>query len=503
MWRFLWVTASALAYATLFAPLHWSWLSPVVLVPLLMALHALSWRQRALAGACWGLVSNFAVGHWVPAALTFYYGQPAWFGVLFCAGASLVYWTPYYVLFSLLAGVVRLQAALGRVVVLAALWVSVELARAGMLTGAPWALLGHALVPHTTLLQVVDLGGVYVLSFLLLLSNAAVVEMVRAPRSRQAQLCAAMAVAAVAIVFLYGRQRLVAQPLPVGPAVRTVLVQGNNQEAALWQPGAYGRGLEEYLRLSTEAVRQHHPQVLIWPEAAVTMFLGREPHLQARIGDMLAATGSELLLGAPHYLDGDPALPEFRNSAFYLKSDGQITGRYDKRHLLPFAEYFPLRTIALLRRRFERVRTFIPGDGPALLDTAFGRTAVVICFEGIFADLVRRRMKDGAEVLVVLSNDVWLGQGAGPAQHLDMVIPRAVENRSWMLRATTTGTSAVVDPFGRVVAVSESMVTASLPATVTPLQTDTVYKRYGDLFALACVMLTTLAIAHAVLRRAE
>jgi apolipoprotein N-acyltransferase len=187
-------------------------------------------------------------------------------------------------------------------------------------------------------------------------------------------------------------------------------------------------------------------------------------------------------------------LPAFFNSAFYLTAAGGITGRYDKAHLLPFAEYFPLRFIAFLRRRFDRVRSFTPGDGETLLDTRMGRAAVVICFEAIFPELVREQMARGAEVLVNLSNDSWLGPDWGPAQHASMVVLRAIENRTWVVRATTTGVSAIIDPYGRVRTASGMGTEAVLRGSVTPLRIDTLYKRVGDWVPFGCLIASVLTL---------
>ncbi|HYD49556.1 MAG TPA: apolipoprotein N-acyltransferase, partial [Terriglobales bacterium] len=190
----------------------------------------------------------------------------------------------------------------------------------------------------------------------------------------------------------------------------------------------------------------------------------------------------------------------YYNSAFAIQPGGAITARYDKEHLLPFGEYFPLRTIRLLRRNFERVRSFTPGVSDVPLETRLGRTAVVICFEAVFPELVRRRM-EGAEVLVNLSNDAWLGDNAGPRQHALMVAMRAIETRSWVVRATTTGVSAFIDPHGRVVAATEMNVAAVLDRSVVPLQITTLYERTGDLFAYACVAAALLATVTAFRRQ--
>jgi apolipoprotein N-acyltransferase len=111
----------------------------------------------------------------------------------------------------------------------------------------------------------------------------------------------------------------------------------------------------------------------------------------------------------------------FFNSAFAVSASG-IDARYDKERLLPFAEFFPLSFGSFLRRKFDRIRSFTPGVGVNLPTAALGEVAVVICFEAVFADLVRERMRQGADLLVNLSNDAWLGEGSGPLQHLAMVV---------------------------------------------------------------------------------
>jgi apolipoprotein N-acyltransferase len=403
------------------------------------------------------------------------------------------------------------------------LWVTWELARARVLTGDPWLLLGYALAPYPLLIQIADLGGVYLVSFVLAFLNAALSEMVdemsarwrarRLPSRDETRFpqtagspggshstlgsfnvpAIVVSVASlVAFTAAYGRYRL-NQPLPSEPAIPIAVVQGNNNLGSQWKAEYYGEGLDTYLRLSESAATQH-PRVLIWPESALTFFLAREPQYQARIARLLRDSDSDLIVGAPHIEDGDPARPHYFNSAFYVVAGGELRQRYDKVHLMPFGEYFPLRTIEFLRRRFERVRYFTPGDDLRLLDTRLGKTAVVICFEAMFPELVRARMNAGAEVLVNLSNDAWLGNGAGPPQHAAMTIFRAVENRTWVVRATTTGVSMVIDPYGRVRAEAPRLEPAVLQASIIPLRIDTIYKRYGDTFAFACPAISAIAM---------
>jgi apolipoprotein N-acyltransferase len=524
--RLVLVLVSAGLYAAAFPPLSVTTLAWVGLIPFFHAIHDLRPRAGAVAGLLWGTAVIWGVGYWVPVALAGYYQQPAWFGALFALGASLVFAGSYTAGFTASACWVgsRTRGA-PRALLVALLWVVWEFGRARLLTGDPWLLAGYALMPMTTMIQIADLGGVYVLSFIVVLANASLAELLwlqragagsctRTPapaligahrRLRRTAIRVPLSTvtpAALALVLAYGYGTLrLAQTWPHEPAVSVMIVQGNNDLGSQWRDEYYGRALNDYLRMSTEAAAGSRPDLVVWPESAITFFLAHEPYYRTEIARVLSAIGADLIVGGPHH-DGDNwSAPRYYNSAFYMTPNGQIRGRYDKTHLLPFGEYFPLRMIEFLRRRFERVRYFTPGEGGSLLRTRFGPVATVICFEGIFPELVRRQMALGATLLVNLSNDAWLGAGAGPEQHLAMVALRAVENRTWVLRATTTGISAVIDPFGRVRERTRMSVPAALEEEVVPMHVDTVYQRMGDAFVYACFAGIVIVLSALGVRR--
>lgn len=488
--------ASAAAHALAFPPWNLSFLAFVAVAPLLWTVRRLPPWRAALAGHLWGSAAIWGVGGWVAGALTFYYEQPWWFGILFCLVGCQILWGLYYGAFGFLVS--RFTPALSpplRVLAIGFLWVACELARATLLTGEPWMLLGYALIPHPRLIQAADLGGVYLLSFAVILVNALIAE-AASGTLRSAALAlrtGAVPVAAVAMLWLYGGWRLT-MPLPEEPRVDVTVVQANNALGWQWRSEYFGQGLERYLDLSRAVGAGGEPRLLVWPESALTFFLAREPLYQRPIFDLLEWSGADLIAGAPH-MEGTPEQPRFYNSAFYLGADRRLWGRYDKVHLLPFAEYFPLRFIDLLQRNFEKVRTFTPGDGRTLLETRWGTAAVVICFEAIFPEIVRAQMASGAALLVNLSNDVWLGGGIGQQQHLAMVVLRAVENRTWIVRSTTTGISALIDPWGRIRARSPLFEEAVLQGSVVPMTVTTVYARFGDVFAHGSVAAALLLLA--------
>ena len=500
--RVVLVLLSAALHGLAFPPVSLWPVAWFALVPLFRGLRGVGPGAAILLGLLWGTAAIWSVGHWVPGALSFYYEQPPWFGVLFALVASVFFAGSYSAGFGACHGLVvpRLGYA-GRLIYVPALWVAWELARARLLTGEPWLLLGYALGPAPSLIQAADLGGVPLLSFAIVLVNVALAEGIAIAQPRRLLAIATPPALVIAALLAYGRYRL-ASPFPNAPAFPVTVIQGNNDLHTQWRQEFYGKGLVEYLRMSVAAGARHRPSLLVWPESAVTFFPARDENYRVSIARTLASIGADLIVGGPHHEGGEDARRYF-NSAFYLTSKGTIAGRYDKTHLLPFAEYFPLRTIEFLRRRFERVRYFTAGDEPVLLDTRLGKVAVVICFEGIFPELVREQMQRGARLLVNLSNDAWLGEGAGLEQHLAMVAFRAVENRTWIVRAATTGISAFIDPYGRIVARTPAAEVAQLDGEVVPLDVSTVYRRVGDLFAWACVLGSAITLLAVATRRAR
>jgi apolipoprotein N-acyltransferase len=497
------VLLSAALYTLSFPPWDVSALVWISLVPLFAVLVRLRPAPAFLAGLVWGTAMIWGVGHWVPAALSTYWAQPAWFGFLCSLLGSVIFVGLYAAGFGWsVALVAQAYSGARRCALIAMLWVAWEVGRGRLLTGDPWLLIGYGVAAWPTWIQIADLGGIYLVSLVIAHANATVAEVAFA---RQRSISgSATAVALLAFILLatygYGSIRL-ESGLSETPITSVAVIQGNNDLGSQWRSEYYGQGLQDYLRLSEHALAQGPVDLLVWPESAVTFFLAREPAYANLITSFLGKAGADLIVGAPHYEDADPAQPKYYNSAFYVTGDGGTRGRYDKVHLLPFGEYFPLRTIGLLRRRFERVRTFTPGQGAQLLDTDFGKVAVVICFEAIFPELVRERMSAGAVLLVNLSNDAWLGGAAGAEQHLAMARVRAIENRTWLVRATTTGASAVIDPHGRIRergAIGEEQ---TLLARVVTKSGATPYQLWGDIVPFFCVIAAALLIGVAMGRK--
>ena len=492
---------SALLYAACFPPAPWRWLAWVALVPLLIVIGDLRPRSAAMLGCLWTVVMAYAVNDWFPRAVSGYFEQPVAVGIVLFLLVSVFTAGVHYAAFAALYPRIARLPALAIPWAAGAAWVAADLARLRLLGGDPWALAGYSQVGIVPMMQIAELGGVHAITFLLVAGNVALAELLRAIAARRSprpplRACAGVA-AGVLAALAYGALRMSQIDGSQEPRIPVAVVQGHLDLGSQWRHEFYGRNLDVYLRLSAEALRSPEaPRLVVWPESAMTFFLPEETDYRHAIASVLAPHRAQLITGGPVKGAGED---DYLNAAFLVAADGRIAGQYDKRQLLPFAEYFPFGSIDLLRRHFGRVRQFTPGGRRPLLETSFGPAGVTICNEAFFPEAAAERVRDGAVVLVNLANDSWLGDAKFSEPAFDMVTLRAVEERRWLIRASTGGPSAVVDPLGRVRNRTPLWTTATLAGAVEARRGRTPYGRVGDLFAWACVALT---VAIAIRQRA-
>jgi apolipoprotein N-acyltransferase len=485
---------SAVAFGAAFPPLGAKALAWVALAPLLVALRGA--RLRTALGLAWGwtLLAAWMVGTWLPDAVATYFLQPRALGYVFFFGVATAMAAVFYMAFA--AVYVRLAARLDPrwlPLAVAAAWVAAELGRGRLLTAAtfvslPWGLIGYTQVGVDPVVQVASWTGVYGVSFAIAAANAALAQLALARRDggaarRRTLGGAALGALPALLVATLGAASLRAAPSAPG-STEVVVVQGDVSLGTRWRSEFYGENLGVYLRATRRALAERPAALVVWPEAALTFFLLEEPAYLDAIARELAARDAELLVGGPR--DGGGPAPAFFNSFFLVGRDGRVAAHYDKEVLVPFTEYFPLGGVDFLRRRFERVRVFAHGPPTPPLPTRAGPAGVLTCNEGMMAELAAERVREGAAFLVNPSNDTWAAD-LRFAEHLfDIVRLRAVEQRRWLVRASTSGPSAIVDPWGRVRARSEPFEPAVVRGRIAPERQITVYARVGDLFAGLC-----------------
>ncbi|MEE9234522.1 MAG: apolipoprotein N-acyltransferase [Candidatus Acidoferrales bacterium] len=477
---------------------HLYLLAWVALAPLLAVSLPRRSRRRVFAyGYLAGVVFFGGTCYWV-------YGVMRIYGRLSvgAAGAVLVLFVLIlalqFGLFSLMVREVAQRWPLAALMVSPCFWVALEWLRTYVpFGGFPWNLLGYALAPQVGWIQPAAYTGIYGVSFLVVGVNALVAACWIAPAWRRLTLLAAVAVILAGTAFWGHRWP------PVAATRQAVLVQTNLPQLEEFDPHWVDRHPDEMARLeqlTREGARRQKagpPDLIIWPEIPVSLYFRQDPRLRARLLQLTQATGSHFLVGIVDFQPGEGAEQHPTNSAVLLSPQGGFVGQYDKLHLVPFGEYVPLgRWLGWLGALTQEVSDFVPGSDQQVLPAGAQRLGVLICYEAIFPGLTRSYIEGGADVLVNISNDGWFGRSAAPAQHLNMARVRAVEARRFLLRATNTGITAVVDPLGRIVARAPSHQRTVLVAGYAPRREVTFYARHGDWFAALCALLGLAALAR-------
>ena len=491
----LWPAAlSGLLLAGAFPPLSWGFLGFFALIPLLLVAEKRPFASGFVAG-----VSFFApLLYWLNIVMTTYGGLAPFFSgvawLMLCAFLALYFGAALWLGF-----LFQRRLGLALVFTLPLLWVGGEYLRGHLFSGFPWGLIGYAAIDMPTLRQSADLLGVYGLSWLFVLVNCVGFLLIRHARRRTTWLALGLTGLALAGTWFYGLHPRPQNSSP-GKSLRVGLIQGNIAQQQKWDPAFRQTTLDTYKRLSLAAVKQG-AELLIWPEAA-TPFYVQEPGPDSRqVFDLVRQTAKPLLLGAPSYTLAAAGAYRYHNSAYLLDATGQVAGRSDKIHLVPFGEYVPLaKLLFFINKLVTGVGDYTPGQvNPLALNGH--QLGVLICYEAIFPELARGYVKEGSDLLVNLTNDAWFGRSSAPRQLLDMTRMRAIENRIWIARVANTGISALITPNGQALNQTAIFTPSQLVGKVALGAAPTLYKRYGDSFAKACLLLTALGLLLISLRR--
>lgn len=401
-----------------------------------------------------------------------------------------------------LAGFVGLHVALGGwlcavlepaagglgFLVLPASWTVAEWLRSVSLAhGFPWAFLGYAAHRDGPLLELASLGGVYGLTFVMVLSG------VLLARRRWA---AALALFA-GLHGLGFALRLEARFEPRVAPRHAAVIQANIPQDDKWDPAKAAQAFAAHLELSRLVAAAGPLDLIVWPEASAPVFLERQPQYLDQVRRLARETGATLLVGGMG-LDvrpgPDPRDWRFFNSLFQISADGELRERYDKSVLVPFGEYVPYRWLfGFLSGVATGLATgdLTPGPGSRVLEfdgAPAHALAPLICYEVLYPAVVRRAVQRGARVLVNVTNDAWYGRSSAPEQFLAMAAVRSAENGVPMLRAANTGVSAIVDSDGAVLERTRLFERAAIRAEVPAARSGmTPYTRWGDWVVWGCI----------------
>ena len=479
----------------------------IALTPLVVAIvrprHAsdprLSAARAMLLGLTTGGIYFSGTLYWLVETMTTFGGLAVPVAVL--AALLLV---AYLSLFPAACALVlaRLARAFGPAAALmtAPVWVATELGRQYVWDGFPWNLLGYSQVTWLPVAQVASVVGVYGLSGLIAATGGAAAYVV-VGGSRRRWMAAAAVIALVAGSAAWGRARLTrASLLASGDPVRVAVLQGNIPQDEKWDPARADAITDRYLSMTRQAIAAGATFV-IWPESATPFYFEHDLLRGGAIRRLATESKATLLIGSdqvePVRAESDRVRPAERvyNAAFLVQPDGRVGAVYRKMHLVPFGEYVPAkRLLFFVGPIVEAVSDFAPGDQPVLLPVGSHRVSTAICYEVIFASLMRGFVVGGSELLTTITNDAWYGRSSAAYQHWEQASMRAIEGGRYLARAANTGISGFVDPYGRVVRKSALFEQALLVGELRFIRERTIYSRIGDLAAWASLALTAAAL---------
>ena len=458
----------------------------VALVPLLLVMD-----RRPFASGFWAGFTFFAmVLYWLNIVMTTFGGLDPFSSVV--AYLLLVtYLALFFAVATWLAWRVKQRLGLPVVLSLPVIWVALEFLRGWLLTGFPWALIGYSQQNFSLAIQSADVTGVYGVGLMLIAVNALIAQLIQRPRQPSTWWAVAGVVVLLGSHFGYGLWRS-AQVTDERPdQLQVALIQGNFDQSQKWDPALQQATVERYLSLSRQALRGA-PDLFIWPEAATPFFLQDHSELSARVHELPQQTGVPLLVGSPAYELGEDGEYRYLNSAFLIDTDGVSRGRSDKVHLVPFGEYVPLgKLLSFIDKLVVGVGDFSPGT-ISPLPLGEHKLGVLVCYEVIFPYLAREHVRLGTDLLVNVTNDAWFGRSSAPYQHLAMARFRAIENRIWIARSANTGITALIAPSGEITQSGPIFETLQMSGRVGLGAAPTFYTRFGDLFAIACLLITVV-----------
>ena len=489
-WRPLSAGLAGMVLVLAFAPWQWAALTPLCLWALLALMRGCPARQSFGIGYAFGL-GQFGIGvSWV--FVSIHEHGNADMALAMALTAALI---AFLALFP--AAVAAVTAALARVSaarliwIFPAVWVAGEWVRSWIFTGFPWLAIGYSqsdgpLAGYAAVFGVLGVGAI-------LAGTAAVLEFIRTASGRGR----GVALAVLLAVWIGGfALRAVSWTHPEGEPLAVALVQGNVPQENKWDARRADEILARYADLTEPLLGT---PLIVWPEAA----LPRVYHELAgtyltQLQVAAAAAGSEILLGLLRF---DPERRVYLNSVLLLGLDRQF---YDKRHLVPFGEYFPVPDLVRHWMQVLEMPYSDLGAGPPrpeLLHAHGLPLATFICYEAVFGNEVIRDLP-AARLLVNVSNDAWFGRSFAPHQHFQIARLRAIETGRDLIRATNTGVTALVDASGRVRARLPSFEAGVLQGEVQPRVGATPYVRWGDLPVLVW-MASSLTVAAGLRLRRE
>lgn len=491
----------------------------VAYVPLLLSIKMITGQKQLYKSYAYGFISGFTGNvillYWVVVAMNRYGGINIFVSIFALILLSLILSALYAGTFTLLIKLFWNTSSSGELLFIPVVWVLLEYIKTYLFSGFPWELLGYSQYNNLSLIQISRFTAVYGVSFLIMMFNTLVYEIllwwydIRSVRTAKYPFLFTKTIIVLLLItgiLIYGDTVVNRTHNTIENQDNTLevsLIQGNIDQSQKWDPAYQNKTITDYFSLTQKAYETARPELVVWPETATPFFFQSEPSYAGRVSDFVRSLHSYLLFGSPAYHYADRGV-EYFNSAFLMGREGEIRGRYDKRHLVPFGEYLPLKHIFFFIKKLTgSIGDFTPGKGSTMLQFKNVKIGTLICYEIIFPQLCAEDARSGANLLVTITDDAWFGDTSAPYQHLSMAVFRAVETGRFLIRSANTGISAVISPTGKILASTKLFVPAFINYKVQLLDTNTFYTNHGDLFVLLCGIVFFIFILYLVYKKSS
>lgn len=511
------VCCSSLLLAASFPKISWWFCAFFCIIPFFCAIErAGGFLDRLLIALAWTAAYVAFMAHWLFLALVGHYGVSASTAVLFSVLFVFIPLLVINVMFVFAYAELKSDSTFFYALIVPSLWVLMEYVKTRLPFLVPWIDIGYSALSFRPFVQVADLGGVYLVSFILVMINALLWRIIIAGYKaaserigqsgrkagsfvelwdRSLSACAILIVSAMVIPSGYGVFRLnslkkEAKGL-VGTGIEARVVQGNFSTRDRWSGMGLAHRLKTYIELSGKKGEIGEKRLIVWPETVLNESSMINDNLFAQLmkwfgPDTLLVSGGVCETGRAVY-----------NSAYLVSGRGRLM-RYDKHILLPYAEAVP--PIDLLGRYYSAPEHYTPGGTPTAIRSPEAVVGVSICLEILYPGFVRSSVVDGAQLLVNISNDSWFGDSSMPYIHFSAARMRAIENRRYVVRASNSGISGIITPTGDVKTCIPLFVRKSAQAGIRMQNDRSIYVRFGNWMILLVLILLGIGSIRAVIQ---
>ncbi|MFC2091881.1 apolipoprotein N-acyltransferase [Elusimicrobiota bacterium] len=466
---------SSLLYPLIFPKFNLHFLFPVAFTPLL--LFSLNCRQKnKLFFYTWisGTIANMTLLYWlyVTMRLNEVNVLASALGLVLFSAYLGLYWAAFSIIVNI-AGNIR---TFSLIFFIPCAWVLLEYIRTYLFTGIPWLLAGYSLWNYPELIQIASYTGVYGLSFIVILANTCIALLIL----RKKKIIITTGILSFLILLAYGTFSISMQLQD--PTIKISILQGNISQYKKFNSAYTNEILQIYTDLH-QMTDEYDPALIVWPETSLPGMLTSDSRISDYITNLSVQSGSYELVGSI-----ERTRSKYYNSSYMVSPDAIIDGPYRKIHILPFGEYFPMRSfLSLFTDVVGGLGDYNRGSEYFVFKTESFNAAVGICFESVFPQQIRKFFDNGADLFVNITNDGWFVDTAGAYQHFIHSIIRAVENRTYVIRSANTGISAVIAPTGHIISNTKLLEAGILNAKVATVTKKTFYSKYGDIFIILCL----------------